>query len=111
MENLNKEIGMRIWKIRDNMGYSQEKFSELIDITSRFLSDIETGKKGMSVNTLYTISKALNISCDYLLFGKASSGQSSYISGVLSTLDEKSISHLEKIIMNIMQLKEIEKND
>lgn len=111
MENLNKSIGIRILKLRDSMGYSREKFSELIDITPRFLYDIETGQKGISANTLCTISKALNISCDYLLFGKESSGKSEYISGILSALDEKSIHHLEKIIMNIMELKETKQND
>lgn len=107
MNEFNKEVGLRIWTIRDRMGYSREKFSELIDITPKFLYDVETGKRGISAKTLYTISKTLNISCDYLLFGKASSGKSEYISGVLSSLDEKSIAHLEKIIMNIIELKEI----
>lgn len=111
MNEFNKEVGLRVWTLRDRMGYSREKFSELVDISPKFLYDIETGKKGMSANTLYKISKALNISCDYLLSGKAPSGKSEYISGVLSTLDEKSIAHLEKIIMNIIELKEIPSND
>lgn len=63
------EIGMRIRAQREKLHMTRADFSEMIDVTPKFCSDIETGAKGMSINTLVKISKFLDVSTDYLLFG------------------------------------------
>ena len=62
-------IGERIREERAKLHLSQMEFSESIDISVNFLSEIETGKKGFSSETLYSICKTHNISSDYILFG------------------------------------------
>ncbi len=62
-------IGSRIRKQREEFGYTREAFAEKLEITPKFCSDIELGKKGMSVPTLCRISSILKISTDYILFG------------------------------------------
>jgi len=64
------DIGKRIRKQRERMGYTREQFSELLDVTPKFCSDIELGVKGMSVSTLCKISEVLRLSTDYILFGE-----------------------------------------
>ena len=64
-----REVGGRIRKQREYMGYTREHFAELLDITPKFCSDIELGVKGMSVPTLCKISKILRLTTDYILFG------------------------------------------
>ena len=43
-----------------------EKLSEQIGISRNFLWEIETGRKAPAIQTLYCISKALNLSVDYI---------------------------------------------
>lgn len=62
-------IGGRIRKQREYLGYTREQFAELLDVTPKFCSDIELGVKGMSVPTLCKISRILRLPTDYILFG------------------------------------------
>ena len=66
---LNKNIGSRIKIQRQKLNLTREYFSEKINISPQFLADIENGKKGMSIETLYKICSIFDISADYLLFG------------------------------------------
>nr|WP_317359446.1 helix-turn-helix transcriptional regulator [uncultured Tyzzerella sp.] len=65
----NITIGARIKEQRKKLNLTRETFSEKISISPQFLSEIENGKKGMSIETLYKICNTFNISADYLLFG------------------------------------------
>lgn len=65
----NKEIGERIAYLRVVNHYTREALAEKVGITSKFLYDIETGKKGFSAKTLYLIAKSLGVSCDYIITG------------------------------------------
>ena len=65
----NITIGARIKEERKKLNLTRETFSEKISISPQFLSEIENGKKGMSIETLYKICNTFNISADYLLFG------------------------------------------
>lgn len=63
------EIGNRIRTIRESLKYSRETFSEIIDISESFLSQIERGEKSISLKTLMSISNVSGFSTDYILFG------------------------------------------
>ena len=65
-----REIGARIRKQREFMGYTREQMAELLDVTPKFCSDIELGVKGMSVPTLCKLSEVLRLSTDYILWGR-----------------------------------------
>lgn len=64
-----EEMGKRVEQARKEKDFTREKLSEMLDITPRFLYDIESGKKGISVGTLMKIARMLDLSIDYLLFG------------------------------------------
>lgn len=66
------DIGNRIRKIRENMNLTRNSFSEIIDISETFLSQIERGEKCISLNTLLRICRKTGISADYILFGNNS---------------------------------------
>lgn len=63
-------VGERIRELREVQNYTREAFAEKVDISTKFLYEIETGRKGFSADTLGRIAKALSISCDYLMFGE-----------------------------------------
>ena len=60
----NSEIGQRIRKQRELLGFTREELAEKLDVSTKFCYDIETGAKGMSVATLCNLSKELMLYCD-----------------------------------------------
>lgn len=62
-------VGERIKKERLKLGMSQEQLGERIDRATKYCSDIECGKCGMSIENLIAIANALGVSVDYILFG------------------------------------------
>ena len=64
-----KLIGERIAFLRTQKNYTREAFACRINISPKFLYEIETGKKGFSIQILYNISKELSVSCDYIISG------------------------------------------
>lgn len=56
-----KIIGKKIRQIRIEKGFSQEEFSEKIDISPRHMCTIENGKSLPSIETFVKISKILDI--------------------------------------------------
>ena len=67
MKDINVILGERILTMRKKLGITREKLAEKVDISSRFLADVEGGKVGVSLQTLKNISMALSVSTDYLL--------------------------------------------
>lgn len=66
----NKPIGLRgdrLKTAREKRGFSQEEFSEEMEIKQQQLSRWETGKQDPSGNALFRMSQILNVSVDYLL--------------------------------------------
>lgn len=60
--NIKRELGEKIKRIRKSRGLTQEELAEMIDISSRNLSNIEVGANFPKSETLEKILKALNIS-------------------------------------------------
>lgn len=65
-----KDIGARLCQKRKEMGYTQEKLAELIDVTPQMISYAEQGRKAMRPENIIKICTALDLSADYLLMGK-----------------------------------------
>lgn len=72
MDNVKKqmeEAANRLREIRLNMGISQEKFAEYLDISLSAYKKIEGADNGISVNILRRLRERFNISSDYILYG------------------------------------------
>lgn len=67
MEELKTVFAERLRKVRESRGISQEKFCLMTDMTRASLSFYENGKRLPSIDILQKITKALNISADYLI--------------------------------------------
>lgn len=66
-EELKKEIGFRMRKIRKTLGYTQEKMVEFFDIGRANYSRIEKGEVWPGANILHTLRAKFNISLDWLI--------------------------------------------
>ncbi len=68
MEKLTqKEIGRRISEIRKNKGYSQDDLAKMLNMNRPSLTQIELGKRNLTVLELYEIANILSISINKLL--------------------------------------------
>lgn len=66
---VNNTLGQNIREIRKDLNLTQEQFSEKIGINSQFLSQVETGKAGISLDTAINICKIANCSSVRLFNG------------------------------------------
>ena len=62
-------VGDSIRNRRLELGMTQEQLAEKAQISKGFISDLETGTRGVSANYLLEISQALGVSLDYLMKG------------------------------------------
>lgn len=65
-------VGERIRQKRILLGLSQDELAERIDRAPKYISDIERGICGMSIETMLSFSTQLDLPLDYLMFGKLS---------------------------------------
>lgn len=63
------EVGDRIRKKRQLLGFTQDTASAKIGISAKFLADIERGSCGMSVETMLSIASLFDMSLDYIIKG------------------------------------------
>ena len=60
-EELCLYIGLNIYFLRQQRDMTEAIFGEILNMDVRYLSDIERGKKNMTLKTIYKISSILNI--------------------------------------------------
>jgi transcriptional regulator with XRE-family HTH domain len=60
-------IGRRILDRRVAMGWTQHDLSRQSGLSVSYISDVENGQRGMSVDTLLAFAKALGIRTDRLI--------------------------------------------
>jgi len=65
-------VGERIKKRRLELGWTQDQLCQKAGISKGFLSDLENDKRSVSADNLLEIARALSLSLDFLMTGKAS---------------------------------------
>ncbi len=103
-ENFYKLAGQRIMKLRLVNNLSREMLAEMANISSKFLYEIETGKKGFSAYTLEHLTKALSIRSDYILTGFNKSDNCKEIYSTIELFDEaelKKVNNLLEVVYEI----------
>ena len=70
MKDINyKEMGKRIKEGRNKLGITQDKLSEMIDVSPSYISEIERGTSICSLAVLVNIAEILELNLDYLVNG------------------------------------------
>ena len=62
-------VGDRLRLKRTLLGFTQDEVAEKIDRAPKYYADIERGNCGMSIETLLALSKILDMSLDYIIYG------------------------------------------
>lgn len=71
-----KESGERMKGLRNKKGkaYTQERVAEEVGISREYLSRLEAGKKGCSVDLLAIFAQYYDVTMDYITYGKEETG-------------------------------------
>lgn len=106
MKDVNIILGERIKSGRKANKLTREKLAELIDVSPRFLAEVEAGKVGVSLQTLKNLSVALSTSSDYLLGldDKSNLSELGLLSTQLSSVDEKYYPLMTAIVKEIKNI-------
>lgn len=71
MEDYKIEMGKRMKIRRKELNLTQEKMSEMLDISTKHYSGVERGVAGLSIENLIMVSDILGLNLDYLVKGDA----------------------------------------
>ena len=114
---LNVEIGARIRETRESARMTREGFAEKVDISTQFLTDIERGRMGASLETVLKICSVLGVTTDTILRGpdldeETTARQLSVLlSGVPRPLLPLVIDNIRDQVNLIEAVRKIEKSD
>lgn len=98
MRNLLEEMGRRLTDRRRQLHLTQEEVAERADITTQTVSTAETGRKALRPENIVKLCDVLNISVDYLLHGRISERDISFLAEKVSQLTPEQYRHLEDIV-------------
>lgn len=96
-----KSMGERIRHRREELNISREQLAELLDVSPKFIADIECGIRGVSLKRLVLLSTNLLISTDYILFGDSPSSNHIFLELINTRPDTKKL-QLINIIKQII---------
>lgn len=94
------EMGARIAKRRKQLGWTQEQAAEASGLSWQFFACVERGIKNVRAESLLNLSRAMNVSADYILTGKQSKVDYGYLLKYMEPLSEVQLKCLEEILKN-----------
>ncbi|MGN0389915.1 MAG: helix-turn-helix domain-containing protein [Wujia sp.] len=100
-----KQLGKRIQVERERVGMSRERLADRAEISSKFLYEIENGKKGFACETFYKICKVLYVDPTYMLDGSNRLTDKSKIEYMIRDFDKKEMRYLIKLIEQVCILR------
>lgn len=103
-KSLNIAIGNRIRISREKSGLTQEELAERLDLSTQFISTIERGVAGASLETVINLCDVLNVSCEWLLRGRTVTPNVDNIAAKLVTLSPAQLSAVDRLIDDLMTL-------
>jgi transcriptional regulator with XRE-family HTH domain len=90
-------LGENLKKYRTLKGFSQAKLAEILNISPNFISDIETGKRWLSSDTLVNLAEALNV--DVYEFLRPRQTPTDDISDFIKTYTEKATKAVSEAVV------------
>ena len=66
---INVQIGKRLQEIRENLGYTQENFAEILDVDTAHYRKLERSRHSLSSDKMLVLYKKYKIDPTYLITG------------------------------------------
>ena len=102
-----KEMAMRIKNRRESLGFTQEGFCEVINLSASSYTKIENAFQRPALDTLIKIAQHLNLSLDYIVFGNESIEEITDVDRVMSLLkstDSEKLHHTSKFLFQVIKI-------
>lgn len=93
-----KNMGQRLSLKRKQLGITQEKLAEQMQVSIQMISNMEQGKKAIRPENLVKVCDILNISADYVLAGKIIEKDASELTNKILNLSDRDLSLVETIV-------------
>ena len=104
---LNIAIGRRIQQSREQAGLTQEELAERIDRSTQFISTIERGLAGPSLETVIHLCEVLGTSTEWILRGRALLPDSNLLAASgLSPAQLLLVDRMTSDLIKLLQMKE-----
>ena len=87
------------------MGYTREKFAELLDVSVSYMAEVERGRTGISVKMLTKICNVLGLSADYILIGEGRN-EDTLLLDKIHRVDDKYLPLLDRMLTELLALSE-----
>lgn len=91
-------MGLRIAQRRKELHLTQEQLAEKMGVSLQTVSNIELGKKAVRPENLANLCMHIDVSADYILYGKRNEQQLSNTVSKLSALDSEAYTLVENLI-------------
>lgn len=104
----NRIIGNKIYQLRRSLNMTQQELAEKTGISVTFLSEIENGRKSMSVDTLIKLSRGLHVSLDTIEFGHDNSNDMQ--KDVVSMMSSLPLEYNESILLIAREFTRLNRN-
>lgn len=101
-----RNFGIRVKNARNSIGMTTEQLAEKSNRSENYIFRVEAGQS-CSIHTLYQLSKALNKSSDYLLFGEdmkteiINYSDREIIDNILNQCDENQLKIIKDVLIAI----------
>ena len=99
------DIGLRIRQARKDKHLSQAELADLMNISTPYISELETGKANFSVETLIKLTEALQISADWLIQSETPAVHAIFDNEMNELLSDCTPSQKQAIIKLIVEMK------
>ena len=91
----------RIRKAREEMGYTREKFAEVLGVSVSYLAELERGRTGISVKLLKKVCGVLGLSADYVIFGNSRTCDEELLNKI-NRIDKQYLPLLNSVIAELL---------
>jgi len=69
MQQIQRQLGDRIRKLRSRKGWSQEEFAAISGLHRTYIGAVERGEKNLTISTIHTLAKTLGTTMAQLFRG------------------------------------------
>ena len=108
--SFHSDADKRLKMLRRELKMTQEEMAEVLELSPRYVAQIESGERNMSAATLYRACSRLSISADYLLLGKSENQSASLFINILDSLDNEYLPLAEELLKTLVMF-EIKKQE
>ncbi|MCL1788494.1 MAG: helix-turn-helix transcriptional regulator, partial [Defluviitaleaceae bacterium] len=101
-----KEMATRIKTRRESLGYTQERFCEVINLSASSYTKIENAFQQPSLDTLIKIAQHLDLSLDYIVFGGQAPQDAEnfdYVVALLKIADSDKLLHASNFLSQMVK--------